>query len=144
MSVFQLLYASGASFDISADDIAAILAQSRRNNSGRGVTGVLLFANNTFIQVLEGEEAIVRRLGRTISEDRRHRNYMVLYEGAAESRAFASWEMGFKALDPTLPEDGTIFRATRDALEKRIAKNDGRMLLDTVLAFASGEFLADL
>ncbi len=144
MPVFQLLYASGASYDISADDIAAILAASRRNNARLDVTGMLLFANNTFIQILEGPEETVRRLAGTISEDRRHRNYMILFERTSDSRAFANWEMGFKALDPSRPEDGNIFRSTRDALEKRIAKHDGRVMLDTVLAFASSEFLADV
>lgn len=142
MSVFQLLYASGAMPGTTSEDIAAILAASRRNNARLGITGMLLFANNTFIQVLEGNEADVRKLAARISNDRRHRNYMVLLEQNTSDRAFGRWQMGFKELAADEIKDSSIFATTRDALESRIATTDGGMMLDAVLAFAGREFLA--
>ena len=141
MALYQLLYVSGATGPVGADDIAQILTASRRNNARLGVTGMLLYAGGAFIQVLEGEEQTVRDLSRRISHDRRHRNFMVLVEQQAEQRAFAQWQMGFKRLEADRAEDQPIFRSTEAALAQRISKQDGGLMFDTVLAF-SRDFLA--
>lgn len=140
MSVYQLLYVSGASGAVTDADIEQILASSRRNNAARGVTGMLLYADGAFIQVLEGEERTVKALAERISQDRRHRNFMVLCEQRAETRAFAQWQMGFKKLDPSRQGDRAVFEATRTALEGRITTADGGIMLETVAAF-SRDFL---
>ncbi len=143
MPVFQLLYASGAVGDLKDSELAEILRVSRSNNSQLGVTGVLLHANGTFIQVLEGDAAVVRTLAGRISRDPRHRNYMVLLEKESDSRAFAEWSMGFKKLDTTHEAGSAIFETTRAALESRIARTDDGILFDAVLAFCGRDFLAD-
>lgn len=135
MTVFQLLYVSGATGPVSEADIAQILEASRRNNARLGVTGMLLYADGAFIQVLEGEEETVKALARRISQDRRHRNYMVLCEHHAEARAFGDWQMGFKELDPAHAGERSVFEATRPALEGRIATADGGIMLETIAAF---------
>lgn len=140
MSVFQLLYASGAVGTPTQADLDAILESSRRNNALLGITGMLLHANGAFIQVLEGDEAEVRRLAAKISHDRRHRNYMVLVERHAPQAAFSQWAMGFKNLDPSRQNEA-IFTTTRAALEGRIKAGDDRLMLDAVLAFAGEDFL---
>jgi len=135
MSVYQLLYVSGAAGSVTDADIEQILSTSRRNNEARGVTGMLLYADGAFIQVLEGEETDVKAIAERIQGDRRHRNYMVLCEQRAEARAFADWQMGFKRLDPARQSDRAVFEATRPALEGRIATSDGGIMLETVAAF---------
>ncbi|NMG39552.1 BLUF domain protein [Chelativorans sp. ZYF759] len=140
MSVYQLLYVSGASGAVTEAEIEQILSSSRRNNAALGVTGMLLYSDGAFIQVLEGDEKTVKALARRISHDRRHRNYMVLCEQFAEERAFADWQMGFKRLDPQRAGDRAVFEATRPALEGRIATGDGGIMLETVTAF-SRDFL---
>jgi len=136
MSIYQLLYVSGAVGRPTEEDVEQILAVSRRNNAELGVTGMLLYADGTFIQVLEGEESAVKTLSHRISRDPRHRNYMVLCEQKSQSRAFADWQMGFKKLDPARAGDKAVFEASRAALEERISDADGGMMLDTVLAFS--------
>lgn len=96
-----------------------------------------------FIQVLEGEERTVKTLGTRIKADPRHRNVTVLFEGKADARAFGDWQMGFKRLDPDRPEDQSVFRFTRSALERRVSTNDGRLMLETALVFAGADFLAE-
>ena len=142
MAVFQLLYASGGARQITTADIDDILEKSRRNNAALGVTGMLLFADNMFIQVLEGEERDVRDLARRISRDQRHRNFMELIEQTSPERAFARWQMGFKRLQPDQPEDMVVFKASRDALAGRISPRDGGLMMETVMAFAGRDFLA--
>lgn len=137
-----MLYVSGAARPISAGDIDDILAASRRNNAARDITGMLLSGGDAFIQVLEGERGAVGELAARIRRDPRHRNFMVLVEREAETRAFADWQMGFKALDPERAADASVFQMSRLALEKRIGKADGGMTMDLVLAFAGKDFMA--
>ena len=68
----------------------------------------------------------MKAIAKRIQGDRRHRNFMVLCEQRAETRAFADWQMGFKRLDPSRQGDRAVFEATRPALEGRIATADGR------------------
>lgn len=142
MPVYQLLYVSGATPKMRSSDLETILAASRANNAGLGVTGLLLFGDGTFIQVLEGERSTVRRLVEKIRSDGRHRNFMELVEREVGARSFPDWQMGFKRLEPGLAGSDGVFRITRDALAGRIAEDGDGMMLDTVLAFAGRDFLA--
>ncbi len=140
--IFQLLYVSGASRPITRDDITQILAASRRNNAALDVTGCLLYADQTFIQVLEGEKATVERVAARIRQDMRHRNFMVLVEQHGSSRAFGDWQMGFKELDMTDATDGSVFAMSRAALAARTAGDESGVMLDLILAFSGQPALA--
>lgn len=135
----QLLYVSGAKPGIGKTDIAEILATARANNARIGVTGVLLHADDTFLQILEGAKADVRNLYQRIALDRRHRNVMLLMEHDASERAFGSWSMGFQSLDIRLGQDRDIFRITRSALESRIKLEQAEILMTMVRAFCRVE-----
>lgn len=141
--MLQKLYVSGASRPLSADEIEKILAVSRHNNLRDGVTGMLLWADGVFIQILEGEAKTVRSVFQRIEADDRHKNVMVVLEQAAEKRLFTQWSMGFKRLDADMASDRKIFQISRAALEDRIASNDGGLFLETVLAF-SRDFMGEL
>ena len=140
--MLQLLYVSGALAKMSKADIDEILAVSRRNNQRLGITGMLLWADGVFIQVLEGEPDVVRTLYRRIQADDRHRNLMLVLEQMADKRLFTQWSMGFKTLDAENSADKKLFTISRTALADRIASDDGGLFLDTVLAF-SRDFISD-
>lgn len=133
--MLQILYVSGASGEVSNDDLEDILATSRRNNPSLGVTGMLLWGDGVFIQVLEGETRTVHGLAARIRNDPRHRNFMVLFEQTTDQRVFANWSMGYKQLDPGKQADRQLFAISRDALEARISGHDNGLFLETVLAF---------
>lgn len=140
----QLLYVSGAIHPMSADDIDAILKTSRRNNSVNGITGLLLYRSEVFLQMLEGPRDAVRKLYRRIETDARHRNSMVMMERDASERAFGEWSMGFEYMPSHNKDDERSFSLSRVALEGRIASHaDGGVVLDTVLAFANRDFLGE-
>jgi hypothetical protein len=128
--MLQMLYVSGASAHMTDAGIKEILTASRRNNLRAGITGMLLWADGVFIQILEGEQEAVRALYRRI-------------EQVADKRLFTEWSMGFKQLDAEKAEDKKLFQISRSALADRIAGDDGGMFLETVLAF-SRDFIADL
>ncbi|UYL09029.1 BLUF domain-containing protein [Bdellovibrio sp. SKB1291214] len=108
--VFHLVYFSYASDSLSYSDIRDILNSSRKNNARDNITGVLIFREGFFIQVLEGNEEKVRDLVNVIRRDNRNHTLKVLIEDNSEARQFAEWSMAFL--------DGDISsNATKDLLE---------------------------
>ena len=90
----RLLYASRAAKPLSAPVIDSILAQSQRNNTERGITGVLCFSDDIFLQVLEGGRDDVCETFNAIVKDARHTNVRILQFEEIVERRFGSWTMG--------------------------------------------------
>ena len=101
--VFFLVYVSSAVRLFSAEDLRALLETCRKNNAKLGVTGMPLYKDGNFMQVLEGDEEAVRGLYARIVAAPRHRGEITLQEGFAEGRQFPDWSMGFR--DLTSPEE---------------------------------------
>lgn len=80
------------------EEIAALLAVSRRNNAADGISGLRLHHDGTFLQVLEGEEPALSACFDRIARDPRHRQLIVLWRGPVASRAFPEWQMGYARL----------------------------------------------
>ena len=97
--VFFLVYVSSAVRLFSAEDLRALPETCRKNNAELGVTGMLLYKDGNFMQVLEGDEEAVRGLYARIAADPRHRGEITLQEGFAEGRQFPDWSMGFRDLN---------------------------------------------
>jgi hypothetical protein len=90
----RLMYASRATEPVRPDTLSAILKKSMLNNPAHGVTGVLCFSGDIFLQVLEGGRMQVSRLYSRITQDARHTDVVLLsYEEIGE-RSFAGWSMG--------------------------------------------------
>ena len=96
--MLSLTYVSSATDLMSADELVALLEQSRASNERRGITGMLLYRDGNILQCLEGPEDEVRAAYDVISRDPRHRGVIVLAEEHVEQRSFADWSMGFKDL----------------------------------------------
>lgn len=90
----RLLYASRAGDRLTPAEIDAILARSRAYNPGHGITGVLCYSGELFMQVLEGGRAEVNRLYADIVRDPRHRDVVLLDYAEIPERRFAGWTMG--------------------------------------------------
>jgi len=93
--MFELIYRSLAKGGINTTDITGILNKSRNFNSQNDITGCLLFYNNEFIQILEGDKKKVTELYATIKKDRRHTDVMLLDENEKEERIFTNWSMAY-------------------------------------------------
>ena len=91
----QLLYLSNAKPELKQAELDKILEVSRKNNPSRNITGLLVFANGVFIQVLEGPSSEVTNLFETICDDTRHQEVAMLGEYVGQERIFSKWSMGF-------------------------------------------------
>ena len=96
--MFFLTYVSSAVKPFSQSELLDLLTKSRENNSKLGVTGMLLYKDGNFMQVLEGDEDTVRVLITKIASDPRHRGLIILLQGPLEERQFPDWSMGFRDL----------------------------------------------
>lgn len=89
----RMLYASRAEA-VGPEMIDSILMQSRTKNPALGITGVLCYGGDVFMQVLEGGRSAVNKLYNDIVRDSRHHDVMVLYYEEIAERRFAGWTMG--------------------------------------------------
>lgn len=94
--MIQTAYVSSAQTPLTAEDIEHILSASRANNERRGITGMLLYSEGNFMQVLEGERAAIDALFDVIERDPRHRGMIRLFSDEIEQRDFPAWSMGFR------------------------------------------------
>lgn len=101
----RCLYASRFTTPLPGTHLDQILMQSRRNNPRRGITGLLCFTRDLFVQVIEGGRDEVSELFATIVRDERHHEIRLLTYEEISERKFGSWTMGqvnFETLNPAL------------------------------------------
>src|SRR4051812_26378365 len=99
MSLIHLVFVSSATPPFSQADLLALLEISCCNNEAVGITGMLLYRDGNFMQVLEGEESAVTATHDRISRDRRHDGLITMLKGPIAKRNFGDWSMGFRNLD---------------------------------------------
>lgn len=100
--VFSLTYVSSASTQLSARHLRTLLEKCISNNRPRDITGMLLYKDGNFMQVLEGDEKVVRAVHGIIAADPRHRGLLTLLQGSMPRRQFPDWSMGFRDLSANL------------------------------------------
>ncbi|WP_187270524.1 BLUF domain-containing protein [Lacisediminihabitans profunda] len=96
--MLSIAYLSSASRAYSDEDLARLLTSIRGNNARLGITGILLYDNSQFIQVLEGPDEAVRACYAVIAVDPRHFGVRMLSVEPITERRYPSWRMGYRAL----------------------------------------------
>jgi hypothetical protein len=99
-TIRQVIYISQAIRPMKQEDIEELVATASHNNRQLGITGALLYIENSFVQVLEGEDAPITRLLATIESDPRHRNMRILSDRTIDFRNFEDWSMAYVKPDP--------------------------------------------
>lgn len=95
----RLIYASQAAFDFAPEQLVDLLTTSRANNSRDGLSGMLLYSSQSFLQLLEGEQTTLDAAFERISGDTRHGHVRVLMRELVSAPMFPDWNMGFEHLD---------------------------------------------
>ncbi len=90
----RLIYASRAAQPITPESLHPIMRISRTHNTAAGITGVLVFADGVFVQLLEGGRNAVNALYNRIARDARHTDLVLLAYDEVAERRFAGWAMG--------------------------------------------------
>ena len=127
----KLLYVSSTRQDFPNDELQSILRQSRDNNHRRDVTGLLLYIDGGFLQVLEGDRTALHDLYALIAKDTRHRDAKVLLDEEAP-RNFGRWSMGFRAVRPETSEPG-LAGITKEAVRGLIRSGGAKRILEILI-----------
>jgi hypothetical protein len=94
----QLVYTSTRKSNCSEKEIENILEACKRNNPSLSITGVLLYSDNKFIQLVEGEFKVITTLYDKIKTDPRHEDTRMISLSPIKEKSFPSWHMGAKKI----------------------------------------------
>jgi hypothetical protein len=131
-ATFQLLYRSQATTPLTPEQLHELVQRARRANAAAQITGLLLYADGHFVQLLEGPADKVQELYARISRDPRHQQIGLVSMGLLPSRQFAEWSMDFGFVDAGELE--TVLAAIGQEYsqaEEMISSNQLQRLLDT-------------
>jgi len=94
MFLVRMIYASRVN-ELKPNEVNSILEAAKRNNPRQGLTGLLCFDSDCFLQCLEGSRQAVNHLYSIITHDPRHRDAVILDYRQISKRDFAEWSMGY-------------------------------------------------
>ncbi len=114
MSLHELVYVSLAEHPMTDEELQVLLAQAREHNRAHGITGLLVYRDREFMQLIEGERSEVEALFGLIESDPRHQQVYRMWDGPIAARSCHHWAMGYAA--------------PRDAVWHALP--DGRQVLD--------------
>ena len=91
----ELSYLSEAISDMSFLGLMRLLESARAFNQTNGISGILLYDNQQFGQIIEGERASVMKAWKRIQEDRRHHRIELLEIREISERSYPDWLLRF-------------------------------------------------
>jgi hypothetical protein len=91
----ELSYLSEAISDMSFLGLMRLLESARAFNQQNGISGILLYDNQQFGQIIEGERASVMKAWKRIQEDKRHHRIELLEIREISERSFPDWLLRF-------------------------------------------------
>ncbi|RYU91225.1 BLUF domain-containing protein [Mucilaginibacter terrigena] len=135
----NLVYISTAVKLLEDEQLINILTAARNNNLKHHVTGVLLYSDGTFIQVLEGEAGDVDTIMSKIETDPKHKNLITLIDEPIQQRNFPDWSMGFYTPKADKLADLIGYLRSTDKIE---AKGDSGAAVITLKTFIESNKLS--
>lgn len=88
------VYCSRAAEGVDEAEVNRIVELAQRGNRARGITGVLVFGDGVFFQLIEGPPAQIQSLIASLHDDPRHHDVVALDRGEEErERLYPDWEM---------------------------------------------------
>jgi hypothetical protein len=132
-NVYHLLYRSFKSDYFDENEVGKIVASSLLNNTHLGITGILMYRDGIFIQLLEGDEDDLLKLYEEhICKDKRHHDCKVLVSKDNQTRIFNGWNMGVVSKNLLHSEFPSFFELIEQKLEKI---DDDELYEDQLISF---------
>jgi len=134
--MFNLVYVSSAVTHFNNNELTELLKKSRERNLRLGITGMLLYKDGNFMQVLEGDKRVVFELYATIKADPRHHGLIEIIEKEIDKPTFVDWSMGFRNLsDPQVLKLPGYSRFMNNTLSHGSFKDDSSAALELLNLF---------
>jgi len=96
--LIHIVYVSTSTHDLSELELDDLLKGIRAKNKRNDITGLLLYNDGMFIQVIEGEIKRIIDLFDLVKSDSRHKNIVQILKEPIQKRSFPDWSMGFKRI----------------------------------------------
>ncbi len=137
----QVVYMSTETSPFEPAQLTDLLIKARQKNSALGISGLLVYHEGVFLQVLEGEVNAVDNLYQRIKQDDRHTKCELLLRTYIDKRSFCDWSMGYtdtklfgsKMLQGYNDLFGETFSRDRFLANKSLARQ-------LILAFRDGQW----
>jgi hypothetical protein len=97
--LLTIIYVSSARQIFSDTELETLLLKARTANAANAISGLLLYQDGNFMQLLEGPQAAVSELYAVIRRDPRHHDIVTLIEETGLPREFSAWSMAYRKLD---------------------------------------------
>lgn len=137
----QLVYVSKRNANCTEEEITDILEACKKNNPGLGITGILMYNENKFIQLVEGDSRTIMNLYDKIKDDSRHSNCIMVSLSPIKEKTFPSWHMGSKNVSDNVMDYDTQISAEHKRTFDNILsgkEQDGDRVLKTLQKFFNG------
>jgi len=95
MQYTRLIYTSTAHKNCDAEQVEEILKASEKMNFTNGITGILYFSSEYFLQYFEGDLVDVENTYQRILRDSRHTQLRVIDKASIKAREFEDWSMAY-------------------------------------------------
>lgn len=96
---YAISYVSTAERSLSETEIRQILNDSEVNNNKQNITGLLLYSEGNFFQIIEGDQKQIVQLYETIEDDSRHFNVIKLFGKEINKESFDGYKSDFISED---------------------------------------------
>lgn len=96
---YAISYVSTTSKKLTETEIEKILEFTKNWNNDNNITGILLFSEGNFFQVLEGDKELLNDLFSRIESDPRHHNVTRIFGKEIESAKFDGYSANFITLN---------------------------------------------
>lgn len=97
--LIQIAYVSTAAKLFNGAELRTMLKEANERNTQSGITGMLLYKDGQFMQILEGPEEPVKATFGRISNDPRHHGIIVLIKESVNQCHYPGWSMAFRNLN---------------------------------------------
>lgn len=127
---YAITYVSTATPELSNSGVDEVLESSKNWNNGHNITGLLLYSDGNFLQILEGEKKAVQDLYENIKKDTRHKNIMKIFEKEISKESFDGYDSEFVSdsskhnplkMEKYLDHITVLDPATQNAVKKILA-----------------------
>lgn len=96
---YAISYVSTVNPALSDTEIQQALDFSKDWNNDNNITGILLYSQGNFFQVLEGDEGLLKDLFSRIKADERHYNIIPIFQKQVPNTKFDEYQVDFVSLD---------------------------------------------
>jgi len=94
-----IIYISNAVRLLEEGHLNSLFSHSVYNNASKEITGILLYNEGTFIQIMEGNKETLSELFKVIRSDKRHNNITKILDRRIGERIFEKYRTGFNTLN---------------------------------------------